>query len=527
MKKSKKIISGFLAVSTATTAIGGSISNAMELNVNNDNGVKIERNISSSLSTGAVKENLNLRKSPSIESSIILTMKKGSSVTILSESNGWAKVRYGSKEGYASSKYIVKDIKSDKEEDNTNDNKVIKKSRVTAQSLNVRAGASTNYKILGAVKKDTVLEIYGIKGTWASIKYNGKNAYVSTKYLEDIVENTTPSSKKMEVTGANLLNVRSGPGTNYAIKGSLKRGQQIHVISEVNGWAKFVYENKEAYVSMTYLKNVVNDNNANKDNNTDKDNNNSNNNSNNNNSNNNNSNNNNNNNSNNNNGNSSDKDNDNSNPYAPIIVEKNMFICGALVHARVQAGENFPSVAQIKHNTPVYVKKHLYNGWSEIVYEGYSRYVLTKNLSENPTQLPSEDKTEDAVNFDEYRQEVLRLVNIEREKAGLGKLVLDSKLSKIATLKSEDMATNDYFSHQSPTYGSPFDMIKSFGIQYSIAGENIAKGHSNPSQVVDAWMNSPGHRENIMKARFTRLGVGIAKNKSGRIYWTQMFTDNY
>lgn len=119
-----------------------------------------------------------------------------------------------------------------------------------------------------------------------------------------------------------------------------------------------------------------------------------------------------------------------------------------------------------------------------------------------------------------YESEVVRLVNIERRKNGLSPLSEDWQLSRVARYKSEDMRDRGYFSHTSPTYGSPFDMMKSFGISYRSAGENIAKGQSSPEAVVRAWMNSPGHRANILSKSFTHIGVGYAK--SGHI-WTQMF----
>ncbi|MGL6108368.1 CAP domain-containing protein [Romboutsia sp.] len=136
-----------------------------------------------------------------------------------------------------------------------------------------------------------------------------------------------------------------------------------------------------------------------------------------------------------------------------------------------------------------------------------------------------EDNNSDSTtgNFSDYQKQVLDLVNVERAKVGLNALVLDSSVSDVATLKSKDMIDNNYFSHTSPTYGSPFDMLKKFGISYKSAGENIAYGQNSPKEVVTAWMNSQGHRENILNANFTNLGVGIAKNSKGTIYWTQMF----
>ncbi len=120
--------------------------------------------------------------------------------------------------------------------------------------------------------------------------------------------------------------------------------------------------------------------------------------------------------------------------------------------------------------------------------------------------------------------EVVRLVNIERQKAGLAPFSYSGELSKVARAKSQDMANNNYFSHNSPTYGDPFAMMRSFGIQYRTAGENIAKGYSSAQSVVNGWMNSPGHRANILNSSFGKIGVGYV-NAKGTTYWTQMFTD--
>ena len=133
-----------------------------------------------------------------------------------------------------------------------------------------------------------------------------------------------------------------------------------------------------------------------------------------------------------------------------------------------------------------------------------------------PEQKPSTD-------FSSYQQQVLDLVNAERTKRGISALTLDSNLSSVATKKSQDMVNKNYFENTSPTYGSPFDMMKQFGISYRTAGENIAKGQKTPQEVVTAWMNSEGHRKNILNPNFTNLGVGIAKDSKGTTYWTQMF----
>ncbi|MEK4229688.1 SafA/ExsA family spore coat assembly protein [Solibacillus sp. FSL H8-0538] len=117
-------------------------------------------------------------------------------------------------------------------------------------------------------------------------------------------------------------------------------------------------------------------------------------------------------------------------------------------------------------------------------------------------------------------QEVLRLVNVERANAGLPALKNDWELARVAEYKSQDMHDKGYFSHTSPTYGSPFDMMKSFGINYKAAGENIAQGQRTAAEVVEAWMNSEGHRANILNKDYTHMGVGYVKDGN---YWTQMF----
>lgn len=125
--------------------------------------------------------------------------------------------------------------------------------------------------------------------------------------------------------------------------------------------------------------------------------------------------------------------------------------------------------------------------------------------------------------YKEFQIRVVQLVNKERAAAGLSALTEKAELDKVATLKSEDMAKLGYFDHTSPTYGTPFQMLKQFGINYSAAGENIAYGQSSPEEVMKGWMNSPGHRANILNSNYTQIGVGIAKKPNGQLVWTQTF----
>ena len=119
-----------------------------------------------------------------------------------------------------------------------------------------------------------------------------------------------------------------------------------------------------------------------------------------------------------------------------------------------------------------------------------------------------------------YEREVIRLVNLERAKYGLAALTEDWELSRVARYKSQDMHDNRYFAHNSPTYGTPFQMIRAFGLSYRAAGENIAMGYRTPAAVVAGWMASEGHRANILGSAYTKIGVGYVADGH---YWTQQF----
>lgn len=136
------------------------------------------------------------------------------------------------------------------------------------------------------------------------------------------------------------------------------------------------------------------------------------------------------------------------------------------------------------------------------------------------TPAPAPNKSTTTQGISSFAQQVIDLTNVQRKKNGLPALKADVKLSGVAQKKSVDMEQNHYFSHTSPTYGSPFDMMRDFGVSYNAAGENIAMGQRTPQEVVTAWMNSEGHRKNILSPNFTHIGVGFDKNG---YYWSQMF----
>ena len=148
------------------------------------------------------------------------------------------------------------------------------------------------------------------------------------------------------------------------------------------------------------------------------------------------------------------------------------------------------------------------------IYPGTSNQKTSTNTNNN-TSTTSTKMTND-------EKEVFDLINKQRTQNGLSPLKENSELQRVARIKAQDMVNNNYFSHTSPTYGSPFDMIKSFKISYNTAGENIA-GNSSNSSAVTAWMNSPGHRANILNGSFNQTGIGVVTgSKYGKIY-VQMF----
>ncbi|CEO07598.1 mannosyl-glycoprotein endo-beta-N-acetylglucosamidase [[Clostridium] sordellii] len=212
-----------------------------------------------------VATSLNVRSGPSTGNSVIGSLKNNEKVEIISESNGWSKIKYNGKEGYVSSTYL-KDVN---EGGNSKPNETPKPSPnvetktkvVAATSLNVRSGPSTGHGIIGSLKNNEKVEVISESNGWSKIKYNGKEGYVSSTYLKDSNEGGTPKpdekpnvGTKTKVVVATSLNVRSGPSTGHGIIGSLKNNEKVEVISESNGWSKIKYNGKEGYVSSTYLK---------------------------------------------------------------------------------------------------------------------------------------------------------------------------------------------------------------------------------------------------------------------------------
>ncbi len=140
-------------------------------------------------------------------------------------------------------------------------------------------------------------------------------------------------------------------------------------------------------------------------------------------------------------------------------------------------------------------------------------------LPEQP-QTPKQPEAPSGLTAEQAR--MLELVNQERAKAGLNALKWDAEVARVANIKAQDMVQNNYFSHTSPTYGSPFDMMKSFGISYRTAGENLA-GYNSVEGAHNGLMNSDGHRANILNPNFTHIGIGVQKSPRYGYVFVQMF----
>jgi len=156
-------------------------------------------------------------------------------------------------------------------------------------------------------------------------------------------------------------------------------------------------------------------------------------------------------------------------------------------------------------------------------------YIPDKNTGTSTGQSSASDNIAQgnasaiAGSVDNKVHEVLKIVNEERAKQGLKALTLSIKLTDIATEKARDMADNNYFSHTSPTYGTPFQMLQHFGVTYKTAGENIAAGQRSASEVMNSWLNSSGHRANILNSSYTEIGIGYFAGGNYGTEWVQLF----
>lgn len=215
-----------------------------------------------------------------------------------------------------------------------------------------------------------------------------------------------------------------------------------------------------------------------------------------------------------------------------MLYENYIYKTATTLNVKSGPGTQYKIVTTVKKNEYIRVFAGV-GDWYIVQVEGDYVGAVSKNYVKaiypnsnsdsnnvDTTAKNNDIKTNSDINEDE--KEVFNLINNQRVNNGLGALKIDSELQRVARIKAEDMVLNNYFSHQSPTYGSPFDMLKNFKISYKTAGENIAANSSNAG-AVNAWMNSSGHKANILNGNFNYTGIGVvSSSKYGKIF-VQMF----
>lgn len=223
------------------------------------------------------------------------------------------------------------------------------------------------------------------------------------------------------------------------------------------------------------------------------------------------------------------------------IMKKTLFFLAALTilatgtvmpasaqHCDVQRGDSMWRIAK-RYNVPFgkvlilnkhFRNQHLIHPRDEVELPDGSTGTSTTESGTGDSDAKDSKVTQAEMT---QAEAVLKLVNQERKKAGVQPLTLSEKITSIANTKAKDMADKNYFSHQSPTYGSPFDMLKQFGVSYSYAGENIAAGQKTAEEVMNSWMNSSGHRQNILNKNYTQIGVGFYRGGQYGTEWVQLF----
>ena len=213
--------------------------------------------------------------------------------------------------------------------------------------------------------------------------------------------------------------------------------------------------------------------------------------------------------------------------YYKLDFSTGMIIATEL-NVRSGPGIQYNIVATVKRNEYIRVFAGV-GDWYIVQVEGdyigavskkYVKPIYPNSSSSGSSTTGSGSQTSSSMNSNE--KEVFELINKQRTNNGLKELKVDEELQRVARIKAQDMVDNNYFSHTSPTYGSPFQMLNSFKISYKTAAENIA-GNSSNTGAVNSWMNSSGHKANILNSSYNYTGIGVVSSpKYGRIF-VQLF----
>lgn len=200
-------------------------------------------------------------------------------------------------------------------------------------------------------------------------------------------------------------------------------------------------------------------------------------------------------------------------------------VTATTLNIRSGPGTQFPIITTVTKNEYIRVFAGI-GDWYVVQIEGdyigavSKKYV--KPIYPNSSNSGSANQNTQTSSMNTNEKEVFDLINKQRTDNGLKALKIDEEVQRVVRIKAQDMVDNNYFSHNSPTYGSPFDMLKSFKVSYKSAAENIA-GNSSNSGAVTSWMNSSGHKANILNGNYTHTGIGVvSSSKYGKIF-VQMF----
>ncbi len=216
-----------------------------------------------------------------------------------------------------------------------------------------------------------------------------------------------------------------------------------------------------------------------------------------------------------------------------IVIICNFIVLGIMSYSPVQAGfwdDNKDGIMTVVKGFIMLwimnlIRENVVNNDDDIITS-----TIKKGL--NIDGEKAQEKEEETIIIEEVTTRVteqerimIELVNDVRIANGLSSLKIDDQLTDIARMKARDMISNNYFDHYSPTYGSPFTMMKDQGVKYLLAGENLASSRT-VQKGFEGLMNSPEHKENIMDNRYDSIGVGIIKGNTGKLMIVQLFTDS-
>lgn len=205
--------------------------------------------------------------------------------------------------------------------------------------------------------------------------------------------------------------------------------------------------------------------------------------------------------------------------FGTETLEEDNFELGVVntdyLNLRIGPGTNYTSISMLTKNQ--YVKIHGKIGDWYIVQDEtdtigtvHSNYI--KPTNETKSAVNNIEAIEEVgINMTDDEKKILTLINNEREKNNLEKLEIDKNLQNIARLKAEDIVKNNYFSHVSPTYGTPFEMLRNNNIQYKTASENIA-GNNSLEDAVSSWMSSESHKRNILSNHYNYTGIAVVNS---------------